>query len=215
LKAMGKFGKEYFSDVYAGGYEQHVPPKRIHYYLGKVMEAKESGALLDVGCAYGLFLSEARRHFNVIGCDVSEHAVGEAARRLEGVEVINSDVFGIQGSERFDVVTCFDVLEHLGDPKAAMARIRDLLRPDGILALTVPVYDTPAGWLVRLLDRDTTHIQKKSRRFWRDMLRLGGFRLVTDTGLWRYTLPGGHAVFFGSRALRNFSPAIMLIGVKE
>lgn len=212
---MGKFEQEYFRNVYAGGYEQRVSPERIDYYLSRVREVKGEGDLLDVGCAYGLFLAEARNHFSVMGCDVSGHAVMEAKKRLPETEIAETDVFGIQGSERFDVVTCFDVLEHLEDPEEAMRHIFDILRPGGALAVTVPVYDTPAGWLVRLLDRDETHIQKNSRGFWRKTFRACGFRTITDSGLWRYTFPGGHSLFYGSASLRNFSPAIMLIGVKE
>jgi 2-polyprenyl-3-methyl-5-hydroxy-6-metoxy-1,4-benzoquinol methylase len=44
--------------------------------------------------------------------------------------------------ERYDVITCFDVLEHVSDPLAALARIRNALRPGGILFLYAPVgYD--------------------------------------------------------------------------
>jgi 2-polyprenyl-6-hydroxyphenyl methylase/3-demethylubiquinone-9 3-methyltransferase len=126
---MGKFEKEYFSKAYAEGYERRVSRGRINYYLDMVREVKTGGDLLDVGCAYGLFMAEAQKHFRAQGCDVSQHAVDEAKRHLSAADIQHTDVFGIEGSERFDVVTCFDVLEHIESPGTAMACIRELLRP--------------------------------------------------------------------------------------
>jgi 2-polyprenyl-3-methyl-5-hydroxy-6-metoxy-1,4-benzoquinol methylase len=40
--------------------------------------------------------------------------------------------------DRYDVITCFDVLEHVPDPLAALVRMRDALRPDGVLFLYAP-----------------------------------------------------------------------------
>jgi hypothetical protein len=57
----------------------------------------------------------------------------------------------------------FQDLEHVQNPVFALRKIRSILKDDGIIAVSMPVYDTLAGWLVRVLDRDDTHIWKQGR----------------------------------------------------
>jgi len=211
---VADFDAAYFDARYGGDYERRNPVRKLRYYLDAVRDLRPSGRLLDVGCAYGLFLAEARKHYEVTGADVSQHAVERARALLPGTQIIQAGIEDLSPGERFDVITCFDVLEHVADLDNAFAKLTGLLREDGVLALTVPVYDSPAGVLVGLLDRDETHLWKKNRDFWRTMMTTKGFSLVRDEGLWRYAL-GKYYLFWGGRRWRNLSPAILLIGARS
>ncbi len=213
--AIPSFEQDYFRKAYGNDYARRNTVRKLDYYLGRIREVKPAGALLDIGCAYGLFLSRARRFYEAAGCDVSDHAVNVARESHPGLEIFRSAVETLAPGRDFDVITAFDILEHVRDPVGTIAELYRRLRDGGVLALTVPVYDGPPGWIVRLLDRDETHLWKESRRFWRKAMTSAGFALVRDEGLWRYLLPGAGYIFFGGKAWRNFSPALFLIGEKR
>lgn len=105
-----------------------------------VERAKLEGRLLDVGCGTGSFLAQMRRRGNweVYGLDISHEAVQYARYRL-GLQVFHGKLEDAQyPSASFDVVTLWDVLEHLHDPRGTLREVRRVLRRDGVLALTVP-----------------------------------------------------------------------------
>ena len=212
---LPSFERDYFRKAYGKDYESHNPVRKLDYYLARIREVRPSGTLLDVGCAYGLFLSRARRFYDVTGCDVSEHAIGVARERFPDLDIFRAGIGDLPPGRTFDVVTAFDVLEHVADPLRAITGLSRHLGEGGVLGLTIPVYDGLPGWIARLLDRDDTHIRKENRRFWREALQSEGFDIVRDEGLWRYLAPGFGYLFFGGRGWRNFSPALFLIGVKR
>lgn len=108
------------------------------------------GRLLDVGAAYGFGLRAARAAgFEAMGVEISPEAA-EAARRRAGVPVIAGDFLAVDVPGPFAVITMFDVLEHMRDPRACVARARELLAPGGVLA--VETGDLASPW-ARLLGR--------------------------------------------------------------
>ncbi len=120
-------------------------------YLASILgEPPQPGArLLDVGCATGTFLVEARaRGWSVRGIEPGEHLVsfGRNAYKLD------IDVGGAEdGADRydtatFDVVTMWDVVEHLRDPLHAMKVMLRLVKPGGRLWVATPNED---GWVPR------------------------------------------------------------------
>lgn len=208
------FEQQYFDEVYNASYDQRNPRYKHRSYLREVRRvSREGGALLDVGCAYGSFLAEAAGEYACAGCDISGHAVEVASRRLPGVRVFQSGVLGVPPDGDYDVVTCFDVLEHVPELDAALAHLRAVLKPRGVLVITVPVYDTPVGRLVGLLDRDPTHVHKLSRHAWLDRVRAAGFEEVRWRGILRYYFGGARYLHWCSTGIRRFSPAILMTGV--
>ncbi len=79
--------------------------------------------------------------FNVTLADVADPLRHFARWRCEqrGIPVRTIDLkVQTLETERYDVITCFDVLEHVPDPLGALARMRNALRPGGILFLYAP-----------------------------------------------------------------------------
>lgn len=102
------------------------------------------GRVLDVGCATGIFLDGMRqRGWDAYGVEPSAHAVQYARSRL-GLNVTEGflEDAGFQDAF-FDVVTMWDVLEHVPDPRATLAEIARILKPGGWLVLNLP---NPESW---------------------------------------------------------------------
>lgn len=92
--------------------------------------------VLDVGAAYGFFVAAARREgLDARGLEPVA-ACAAFARRELGVEVMTGRIedAGLPPGS-LDVVTLFDVIEHLADPALALARVRDLLVPGGTVVI--------------------------------------------------------------------------------
>ena len=98
------------------------------------------GRLLDVGCASGLLLvAAAERGWQVTGVEPSEALCAEAQKRLDGRgEIHCATLEDARLGGQFDVVTLWDVLEHVPDPCGFLGACRMLLRPTGRLFLNVP-----------------------------------------------------------------------------
>jgi SAM-dependent methyltransferase len=103
--------------------------------------AGKGGRLLDVGCGLGYFLKAVRRHagWEGFGIDPSPPAVDFARRRLAltNVRLGRGEDWPVEEGG-FDVVTLWDVIEHVADPRPLLGRLRDLLREDGFLFLHTP-----------------------------------------------------------------------------
>lgn len=209
------YGADYFQKVYRD-YAAQNPKRKLDYYAGLARAAAGTAPvprLLEIGCGPGFFLEALGSDWERFGTDVSEWAVGEARRRVPGATLEITPAERIPLTPTFEgtfgVIAAFDVLEHLEDPEAAVASIAARLEPGGGFVFVVPVYDGPVGPVVRLLDRDPTHIQKRSRRFW---LELAARHLSVESwrGVFRYLLPGRLYVHLPTRALRSIAPAIVV-----
>lgn len=104
---------------------RHLPPRW-----------PRTGRLLDVGCAAGFFLAEARTFYEVQGVEFSEWSSAFARDRL-GLPVVTGTLQ--QASlppAHFDVITLWDVIEHVPDPVPLLTEAARLLRPGGRLVIT-------------------------------------------------------------------------------
>ena len=100
----------------------------------------ETGAAMDVGAAVGMFsetLRDAGRFSRVIALEPN-FAQAETCRRL-GLETLETDFFNLEPPDRpLDLITAFEVIEHLFSAAEFLKRCRALLAPRGMLALTCP-----------------------------------------------------------------------------
>lgn len=111
------------------------------YLLG---ELEPGQRLLDVGCGPGTITLDLARLVapgEVVGIDRSEEIVerAEADRATAGVENVRyevGDVYDLASDDgSFDVVHAHQVLQHLTDPVAALAEMRRVVRPGGVVAV--------------------------------------------------------------------------------
>ncbi|QGG95354.1 methyltransferase domain-containing protein [Actinomarinicola tropica] len=102
-----------------------------------------SGVACDVGCGTGSTLPVLTAHADsVIGVEFDGHAAALASsRQAAGVAVVRGSAGELPlASGSVDVLTSLDVVEHLDDDVAALREYRRVVRPGGLILLTVPAY---------------------------------------------------------------------------
>jgi SAM-dependent methyltransferase/uncharacterized protein YndB with AHSA1/START domain len=164
----------------------------------------DGGRLLDIGCGYGFFLAEmARRGWRTQGVEIASAGIRHAREKLN-LAVASQPLEHLDWpANRFDAITLFYVIEHLGDPAATLAILRRWLKPDGVLLLRWP-HSTPIvrllGPLAGRLDLYHTpfHMFDFSPSTIRTLLVRCGFDRINTT-IGGYTLPSGAAARLCSR----------------
>ena len=111
--------------------------KNMRVFLRRVEKYKPKGKLLDVGCALGFFVELAADHgFDAYGFDPSAYAVREAKALVRPSRIKQGTIRSVSyGPKSFDVITMFDVFEHLSDPGGDIARLSTWLKDDGIMVI--------------------------------------------------------------------------------
>jgi SAM-dependent methyltransferase len=142
----------YFSGQHADGYADYLASEPVlrrefAHTVEFIRRYRASGKLLDVGCAYGFFLQEAKRFFDVAGIELAEDAVAHCRRT--GLNVLDgvADPTNLGRLGRMDVVVLLDVIEHLPDPRDTLRLCAQHLNPGGIIVLTTGDFASPyARW---------------------------------------------------------------------
>ena len=147
-------GKLFYSTIDEGSYRTHFEPfrsRQYRYALEKLGPANDR-TLLDVGASYGWMVQVGLS----LGFDSFGLEPGEAGydASLEGrVFRASLEECWTQASRRYEVVTTWHVLEHLRDPVASIAQMKDLLTDQGDLLIAVPNGDGRFFRLAMLLNR--------------------------------------------------------------
>jgi SAM-dependent methyltransferase len=143
---------DYFSGGHADGYADYVgaePVLRREFsrVVDFILRHRPGGRLLEVGCAYGFFLQEARRTFEVIGIELAQDAAEHA--RKSGLQVISgiADEETLRPLGIFDAIVLLDVIEHLPDPLGTLALCARHLNPGGIIVMTTGDFGSPVARL--------------------------------------------------------------------
>ena len=130
--------------------------------------------ILDVGCGTGTMLTYLGTLGKAEGVDIDAEAVGYCRERgLENVRIGEAAELPFEDGS-FDLVTALDVVEHLDDDAAAFREMRRVLRPGGLLLVTVPAHRFLWG------DQDEVNLHKRrySSAELRDRLASSGFDVV-------------------------------------
>ena len=107
-------------------------------------------SVLDVGCGVGFFSEKLKNRLGieVYGIDISRNALNVAKKRGIKCKYANLDKSIPFKNEKFDLVFCGEIIEHLEDPDHLLIEIRRVLKPEGHLVLSTP---NLAAWYNRII----------------------------------------------------------------
>lgn len=95
--------------------------------------------ILEIGAGYGVMTGMLKSFGEVQAIEPYSDAVDYLRNNL-GVNTYAGKLDTFGGTKKYDLVACFDVLEHIADDKAALIKMDSLLNDHGLLVLTVPAY---------------------------------------------------------------------------
>jgi SAM-dependent methyltransferase len=113
------------------------------------LDLHDGERVLDCGCGMGfyLFVMARLRRLELVGLDTDVERLQWAARERVPAQLVEGDAERLPFDDAsFDKVLMSEVLEHLADDRAALAEVRRVLRPGGVLAVSVPNASFPFWW---------------------------------------------------------------------
>jgi SAM-dependent methyltransferase len=137
-----------------------------------------AASVLDAGCGSGRTLRELSDYGSeVVGIELDAEAAEVARSRGHGEVRVGRLEQLPYDDDRFDLVTCLDVVEHTPDDRVAMRELRRVCKPGGWLLVTVPAY--PALW--SLHDEANHHYRRYRRGTLAAAARDAGWRVCRMT----------------------------------
>jgi SAM-dependent methyltransferase len=226
----------YYEDYWQSG--QIRPSPHLAYKVNltrndpRVLRAR---SILDVGCGDGYILDHLeKRDHRLCGVDVSPDGVAKAAAKGFDARVVDLENEPLPfASGSFDVVLCYDVLEHLFSPERVLSEIYRVVSPGGFALLGVPntlnLFNRLAflrGDYVDVTDTShrsgelfSNHIRLFSRRLFERFLRLEPFEIRAKHFYFpdefsdgRFPLPKNLAAAFKATRIPELLPDLFALG---
>ena len=157
---------------------------------------KDSLEILDWGCGTGKNSFILNKFGNVLGVDTSEHYI--KINKEKG----NSNVLLVNNIEEFkpkiyyDLVTNFDVLEHIEKDKEYLEKVNSILKPDGYILVTVPAYQ----FIWTKLDNVLGHFRRYNRKNINTLFDKAGYKIIQSSYFFMILSP----LFIIIRLLQKF-----------
>jgi SAM-dependent methyltransferase len=173
----------------------------------------EGGKVLEIGCGNGNVLRHLQRACDghlVVGMDAFEEGL-QIARRRNCPRLVQGDATQHPFRSQFDLVGLFDVLEHVPEDERLLEQIRRILRPAGVLLLTVPARQS----LWSYFDEASGHCRRYELDGLRGKLQQTGYQLEYITPYMLTLLPlmwlGRRVAGLTSSLRRDSSPTGMAL----
>ena len=188
------YGRDYFLEEYSRQYGKSYLEDEANLrtmargrlqWLEQVAPVRK-GSILEIGCAAGFFLSEAReKGFSTTGIEISSYAGDLAAQ--QGHRIFRESFLSsaipelLQGESGFDLIASFYTIEHFADQQTAFKRMAKYLKPGGLLLVAMPSYHgplfycSPGRWIAT---HPGDHFADYSPEALRAILPIYGLRLL-------------------------------------
>jgi SAM-dependent methyltransferase len=175
-----------YARAYRRLYERHWWWRARERFLLDLLERRRPshgwGNILDVGCGDGLFFDELLKLGEVEGVEPDERLVGD--RHRDRIHVQPFDDRFTPG-KLYSLILMLDVLEHLPEPAAALARARELLERGGTVLITVPAFNS--AWTHH--DEINRHYTRYTRRSFQRLADRAGLRVQQQRYFFHWIYP--------------------------
>jgi len=173
---------QWYGQMYGGRDEKLLPLEPGHKYLLSDPLAPSGGTLLDIGCGTGNFLIAARdAGYEVTGTELDPKAAEFASKRLGSPHIFSltvSEFVQAHATNKFDIATFFEVLEHQAEPRTFLESVKQCLKPEGLVALSVPNRER---WMTGpdVLDYPPNHFLRWNAAALKNFLEAQGFAVLS------------------------------------
>jgi len=200
------YDEDYHRVIAAGG--QTSAARRWQRHRELIAKYKSGGVILDIGCSSGSFLGTMKGpSWKLHGIDM-EASTAAQAQSLTGAEVFVGDAVEAPFAPgSFDVVTSFDLLEHVYQPREFLIKVFEWLKPGGIFYTVLPNIDSwesrvfRSYWYGLELPRHLFHFSPKSLR-----------RLMTNVGFREVSLKTSSTCYIERSAGYVYSEVLERLG---
>ncbi len=191
-------------------YDEYVRIEDTHWWFRgrrKIITAllrpylRPPARIIDVGSGGGAVAQALQEFGHVTACDIDVRCAASVARR-PGMSFAYGTAEAIPFADgSFDLVTAFDVLEHLDDDVRALREMARVVSPVGLIAVTVPAY----GWLWGRQDEISHHRRRYTGRSLRKAITAAGLSPRRLTAFNSILFPGIAAVRVARRLARRLA----------
>ncbi len=137
LPELGGGSNKFYSDL--AKQKWYYAEKRWEHYK-TIDYLKNFSSIIDIGCGYGAFLDLVHENFqniNIYGSEFNDAAYNSLIKNKK-YHIYNVNDYGELKNKKFDVVTSFQVLEHVSRPLEVLEEMIEMLNNNGILVVGVP-----------------------------------------------------------------------------
>ncbi len=169
---------------------------RLIKRLLKKMPVNRDLQCLEIGCGNGSFISNINSYgFKMAGIDISDKAVQVAQEKNPSSVIAKKNFFDLK--DKYDIVFCFEVLEHIENDLDAIRKISQLIKDGGFLICSVPAH---GSLYYDVVDKHYGHFRRYEKKELMNLLQSNGLKVID---LWSYGLKLASnlaKVFFSYRA---------------
>lgn len=138
-----KKSKDYYENFSLKNYIAYYKKFRIKYFKQNwkiIKSILPNGKGIDIGASFGWFIQSAPKSWDMIGLEPSSKVANYA--KLKGLRIITGGDEKLKNKKsRYDLITLWNVFEHLSDPLNSLRMFKNTLKPKGLLVLAVPNKD--------------------------------------------------------------------------
>src|SRR3989338_545184 len=160
--------------------------KRLMVHSLIERNCRQPGRVLDLGAGSGKLLDELKQKgWQVAGVDADEKAVRLARRRGLKLVKLNQNQIRLPFTDNnFDLVVSLDTLEHVKTDAAAIGEMKRVVKPEGLILITVPANP----WLFSYWDKMLGHFRRYSKTSLARLIKTAGLRPVFVSFFFSYLL---------------------------
>jgi trans-aconitate methyltransferase len=150
--------------------------------------APHAQKILEIGCGTGFVLSEIRHSFpaaDLSAGDIFTEGLHFAAERVSDCQFLQIDARQMPFANEFDVIGMFDVIEHITEDEVILEQLRQAIKPDGMIILTVPQH----RFLWSYHDEQAQHKRRYEPNELENKARNVGLEVVRSTSFVSLLLP--------------------------
>lgn len=157
--------------------------------ISKYANSSESLSILDLGSADGLLLNEMNAILpdnNYLGIELCKELVDKADNLPQNIKVIHGDIQRLDlvtsiRNDTYDIITAIATLEHLKDPIGTIRQIPDMLKPNGLLIITVPHPFWDRISIALRLEKESYHMSEMGKKEILKKIEMCGLTVVEYT----------------------------------